>query len=319
MTGVVGRTAERCSLGLSRPADRPRTDLLICRITAGQAAVDRLRSRASRFGRVHHRTSDPGSSVFPSTAAGPWGGAPHGRTTTGSQVQRPRRGNATRQGPFPARGRVKGGCHRGGRCDPGGARTFSRQRLSVDSQPAGSRSARRAFRVPIRSPRDPRSAFPGWRCTVTPSARPSHHPRGRGRPGKQKRGRDLATATRHRHRSSPGGPDGVPPTGDSDQQDVDGRPARAPGRIRRTGRALRRDRRHSALAALSGLLLVLAFPPYGVWQLSLVSVAALALLTRGRRVRPGARGPASCSRCRSSSGCCSGCTRSAGTPWSACR
>ncbi len=58
---------------------------------------------------------------------------------------------------------------------------------------------------------------------------------------------------------------------------------RAGGRIRRTGAALRRDWRRSLLAVLSGLLLTLAFPAFSVWQFSLVSVAALALLTRGRR------------------------------------
>jgi hypothetical protein len=60
------------------------------------------------------------------------------RPATGSQVQRPRHGGGGRFRPV-------------GRCDPGGARTFSRQRLSVDPQPAGPRSARRARRAPIRS------------------------------------------------------------------------------------------------------------------------------------------------------------------------
>jgi apolipoprotein N-acyltransferase len=59
--------------------------------------------------------------------------------------------------------------------------------------------------------------------------------------------------------------------------------ARRAGRLRRTGRALRRDWRRGCAAAAAGALLVVAFPPYGIWQLSLVSVAALALLTRGRR------------------------------------
>ncbi len=69
---------------------------------------------------------------------------------------------------------------------------------------------------------------------------------------------------------TPGGPDGTRAV-----------PPRA-GRLRRTGRWLRHDWRLNVLAVLAGLLMTPAFPPYGWWQLSLVSVAALALLTRGR-------------------------------------
>nr|WP_237695052.1 apolipoprotein N-acyltransferase [Streptomyces sp. SID5468] len=58
--------------------------------------------------------------------------------------------------------------------------------------------------------------------------------------------------------------------------------------MRRLGRAARRDWRRTATAAAAGLLLTVAFPPYGIWPLSLLSVAALALLTRGRRLRQGA-------------------------------
>ena len=61
-------------------------------------------------------------------------------------------------------------------------------------------------------------------------------------------------------------------------------PPRRDGRVRRTARWLHGDWRRSALAAFAGLLLAVAFPPYGCWQLSLLSVAALALLTRGRPV-----------------------------------
>ncbi len=85
---------------------------------------------------------------------------------------------------------------------------------------------------------------------------------------------DTATA------ETPGGTGGAPATGD---EPGGPRPPRGAGRVRRTARALRRDWRRSCLAALSGALLTLAFPSYGYWQLSLVSVAALALLTRGRR------------------------------------
>ncbi|MEE1928965.1 apolipoprotein N-acyltransferase [Streptomyces sp. TRM 70351] len=54
--------------------------------------------------------------------------------------------------------------------------------------------------------------------------------------------------------------------------------------LRRTGRAA--PRTGCALAA--GLALAAAFPPVGLWPLSLVAVAALALLTRGRTARQGA-------------------------------
>ncbi|MFD8156321.1 apolipoprotein N-acyltransferase [Streptomyces malaysiensis] len=62
---------------------------------------------------------------------------------------------------------------------------------------------------------------------------------------------------------------------------------RRPGRLRRLGLLARREARRSALAAVSGLALGLAFPPFGVWPLSLVAVAALALLTHGRTARQG--------------------------------
>ncbi|MEU8874136.1 apolipoprotein N-acyltransferase [Streptomyces javensis] len=63
---------------------------------------------------------------------------------------------------------------------------------------------------------------------------------------------------------------------------------RRPGRLRRLGLLARREARRSALAAAGGLTLGLAFPPFGVWPLSLVAVAALALLTHGRTARQGA-------------------------------
>ncbi|MEW1908321.1 apolipoprotein N-acyltransferase [Kitasatospora sp. NPDC085895] len=56
-----------------------------------------------------------------------------------------------------------------------------------------------------------------------------------------------------------------------------GRPARIRAGLPRTG-----------LAVLAGLLTVAAFPPYDLWPLSIVGVAALSLLTRGRTLRQGA-------------------------------
>ncbi|MGY0056823.1 apolipoprotein N-acyltransferase [Streptomyces sp. LZ34] len=61
-----------------------------------------------------------------------------------------------------------------------------------------------------------------------------------------------------------------------------------PGRMRRLARLARREAPRSAVAAVFGLALGLAFPPYGLWPLSLVSVAALSLLTHGRTARQGA-------------------------------
>ncbi|MDW6058598.1 apolipoprotein N-acyltransferase [Streptomyces sp. FXJ1.4098] len=58
--------------------------------------------------------------------------------------------------------------------------------------------------------------------------------------------------------------------------------------MRRLARLARREARRSAIAAVFGLALGLAFPPYGLWPLSLASVAALSLLTHGRTARQGA-------------------------------
>ncbi|RLU82346.1 apolipoprotein N-acyltransferase [Streptomyces griseocarneus] len=64
-------------------------------------------------------------------------------------------------------------------------------------------------------------------------------------------------------------------------------PARA-SRFTRLVRLARREAARTGLAALAGLALAVAFPPYGLWPLSIVAVAALALLTRGRTARQGA-------------------------------
>nr|WP_165989163.1 apolipoprotein N-acyltransferase [Streptomyces sp. YIM 98790] len=70
--------------------------------------------------------------------------------------------------------------------------------------------------------------------------------------------------------------------------DADG-PGQAPDRgPRRRAAALRRHAPRTALAALAGLALAAAFPPLGLWPLSLLAVAALALLTEGRTLRQGA-------------------------------
>ncbi|MFD9684516.1 apolipoprotein N-acyltransferase [Kitasatospora sp. NPDC059088] len=65
-------------------------------------------------------------------------------------------------------------------------------------------------------------------------------------------------------------------------------PAPTPGRLARALAKVRAGLPRTGLAALSGLLLAFAFPPYDLWPLSLLGVAALSLLTRGRTFRQGA-------------------------------
>ncbi|MGD3111524.1 apolipoprotein N-acyltransferase [Streptomyces sp. YGL11-2] len=81
--------------------------------------------------------------------------------------------------------------------------------------------------------------------------------------------------------TAPGG--SVPPTATGATGD-----ARRPGRARRLAALTRREAPRTGLAVVAGLALGLAFPPYGGWPLSLVAVAALSLLTRGRSARQGA-------------------------------
>ncbi|GGO42495.1 apolipoprotein N-acyltransferase [Streptomyces daqingensis] len=68
----------------------------------------------------------------------------------------------------------------------------------------------------------------------------------------------------------------------------DGAPAARPGRLRRLNGLIRRETPRTAAAAAAGVALALAFPPYGLWPLSILAVTALSLLTRGRTVRQGA-------------------------------
>ncbi|MEU1422927.1 apolipoprotein N-acyltransferase [Kitasatospora sp. NPDC005751] len=64
--------------------------------------------------------------------------------------------------------------------------------------------------------------------------------------------------------------------------------APAPGRAARAVAKVRAGLPRTGLAVLAGLLLALAFPPFDLWPLSLVGVAALSLLTLGRTVRQAA-------------------------------
>nr|WP_069816659.1 apolipoprotein N-acyltransferase [Streptomyces sp. TP-A0874] len=60
------------------------------------------------------------------------------------------------------------------------------------------------------------------------------------------------------------------------------------GRLRRLLSAARAQAPRTALAALAGVGLALSFPPYDWWPLSILSVAALSLLLRGRTAGQGA-------------------------------
>lgn len=61
-----------------------------------------------------------------------------------------------------------------------------------------------------------------------------------------------------------------------------------PGRRRRAALAARRAAPRSAAAALCGLALAAAFPPYDLWPLSIAAVGGLSVLARGRTARQGA-------------------------------
>ncbi|UGY90320.1 apolipoprotein N-acyltransferase [Streptomyces gobiensis] len=82
-----------------------------------------------------------------------------------------------------------------------------------------------------------------------------------------------------------GAADAPPPAGGAPDS---GSPAARPGRASRALRLIRREAPRTALAAAGGLALAAAFPPYDLWPLSLLAVAALSLLTRGRSARQGA-------------------------------
>ena len=97
--------------------------------------------------------------------------------------------------------------------------------------------------------------------------------------------------------TAPAAPPAEPGVPDAEPAPRPDRPAVRTHRSRRPRRASRRRRfaavarqaaPSSAVAAAGGLALAAAFPPYDLWPLSMVAVAALSLLTRGRTVRQGA-------------------------------
>ena len=63
---------------------------------------------------------------------------------------------------------------------------------------------------------------------------------------------------------------------------------RPPGRLRTRSARIRAGLPRTALAAVCGVLLALSFPPYGLWPLSVLAVAGLALLTDRRTGRQAA-------------------------------
>ncbi|WP_129838281.1 apolipoprotein N-acyltransferase [Streptomyces sp. RFCAC02] len=82
---------------------------------------------------------------------------------------------------------------------------------------------------------------------------------------------------------------GGTPAGTDAAPDTPAPPAgRRPGRLRRIGASARRHWRVSLVAALAGLALTAAFPPYDVWPLSIAAPAVLAVLVHGRTGRQGA-------------------------------
>jgi apolipoprotein N-acyltransferase len=84
-------------------------------------------------------------------------------------------------------------------------------------------------------------------------------------------------------------PDTAPPSALPDAAEFTAAESAAPsaGRLRRARAAARQAAPRSAVAAGCGLALAPAFPPYGVWPLSLAAVAGLALVARGRSARQG--------------------------------
>jgi apolipoprotein N-acyltransferase len=65
-------------------------------------------------------------------------------------------------------------------------------------------------------------------------------------------------------------------------------PGRRPRRFRRLAAGARRHWRAGLAAAVAGVALAAAFPPYDLWPLSILAVAVLSALARGRTARQGA-------------------------------
>lgn len=96
-------------------------------------------------------------------------------------------------------------------------------------------------------------------------------------------GQETATAA-----EGIGHDDGTPGTAARQPDPQAGGAAPRRGRLRARAEALRRHAPRTALAVLAGLALAAAFPPYGLWPLSVLAVAALCLLVRGGSAKRGA-------------------------------
>ena len=135
---------------------------MICGNAAGQTAVDSRRPAAGRFGRVHHRTSDRGTSAQSSNAAGPGAVCRTGAPPLGARSS----ARATGRGNVPA-GR-EGVTRVGpGRSVDNGFRSTRSQR--VPGRPEGRRAPIRS--VGRRPPTRSADSTPRYRPTA-PSRRP---------------------------------------------------------------------------------------------------------------------------------------------------
>ncbi|GAB2908890.1 apolipoprotein N-acyltransferase [Streptomyces mayteni] len=86
------------------------------------------------------------------------------------------------------------------------------------------------------------------------------------------------------------GQDGAPPRAATAVAETGTTPAapRRPGRLRRLAGGGRRHWRAGVEALVAGLALALSFPPFDLWPLSVLAVAAFSLLTHNRTGRQGA-------------------------------
>lgn len=90
------------------------------------------------------------------------------------------------------------------------------------------------------------------------------------------------------HRAQPATPAASAATSAEEQPATGPDDPAHPGRLHRLLGRCRAGAPRTLAAALAGLALAAAFPPYDAWPLSLVAVAALSLLTHGRRARQAA-------------------------------
>ena len=93
------RTADRCAAALAATCGSSALTRRFGQTSQVRRLLTASAQAAGRFGRVHHRTSDRGTSAQSSKRRWVRGGVPHRRTATGSQAQRPRLGGEGRFRP----------------------------------------------------------------------------------------------------------------------------------------------------------------------------------------------------------------------------